>query len=64
VALSVEPSDGIFNFSSVSSISVSSQFGDHTLTIPDDLLLDDGSPVLELLVPSIKKACPDGALLN
>jgi hypothetical protein len=38
---------------------VANQFGRFTLNVPDDLVVgDDGSPVLELLVPSLKSACP------
>lgn len=60
VAFSVLP-DG-FGFSFVTEVRVFNEFDRRTLQIPSDLVTNDlGDPIgLELLVPSVKKACPDG----
>lgn len=51
-----------FTFSLIQEIMVFNQFEKRTIDIPGDLLLDDeGSPAgLQLLVPSLKTACPRG----
>ena len=61
LALSLEPDDGILNFSNISGVKVFNQFGTNEINIPGDLVLDDdGNPGLTLLVPSVKRACPNG----